>query len=216
MSTAHIQFVLAQKPVGSKPFLYLACYDSKGNYYSSNYYNTTPRDPSSGNLTVTNGCYIYGIYADQNRGVFYTITPMYVSTVDILPVGVINVLVTETIGDNVTTYDLSSVSTSTVMLGLTFDVTGKVTTINNSDDATSCGSNVIIGDAAVTMVTRTNGAYYTNHNICVSSSIMTKYMSYYGRSVNWLLVIVIILILLVSLSTAIYFIYHGYKKHKMN
>jgi len=226
MSTSYkVQFLI--KDVNSlNPFLYLACYDKKGNYYSSNYYNNqdTATRGSSANLTVENGCQILGVYVDYGvtPSVFYATTPMYVSNVSTLPMNIINLSTVSAPGDYTTTVDISSLTSGSVSLGLIKDVTTYVSPITantsnvtQSDQADACISagNVIIGDAAVTAITRTNGGYYTYHNICVSKSVIQAYKSTFssGMSLIWILVLILIIVII---GVVAFVGYKVWKHHK--
>ena len=222
-TTYKVQFIINAD--AKNPFLYLACYDKKGNYYSSNYYNSTDTSSrgAAANLTVENGCKILGVYVDNGASpaVYYAVTPIYVSDVTKLPNDTISISIKSTPDDYTTITDLSTLATSTMALGLIKDISTLVTPIEaNSDDPTKsdqadkCTSNgdVIIGDAAVTAITRTNGGYYHNHNICVSNSVIQAYKSNYLSSNIWMILLVILIIVAVVVIFIV--VYKLVKKHK--
>lgn len=224
-TTYNVQFIINAD--AKKPFLYLACYDKKGNYYSSNYYNNndTSSRGAAANLTVENGCKILGVYVDNNvsPAVYYAVTPMYVSDATKLPNDVISVSIKSTPDNFTTITDLSKLTTTSMALGLIKDISTLVTPIEgNSDDPTksdqadTCISagDVIIGDAAVTVITRTNGGYYHNHNICVSNSVIQAYKSNYITSSIWAILLVILII--IAIAIVMISAYELVKKHKMH
>ena len=209
MTDAKLQFQVSND-TNTNPFLYLACYDKKGNYYSSNFYNaSTQSRGSSANLTVNNKCRIIGVYVDYGKSpyTYYSITPMYVSDISTLLPGIINISTVPMMGDITTSYNLSSLTVHNLALGLTKDISGFVTPITgNADDATksdqadacTTAGDVIIGDAAVTTITRTNGAYYYRHNICVSNSVVSMYKStYIPPSYGWVIILIVLLVLVI-------------------
>jgi hypothetical protein len=225
MSTAKLQFTVNGVNT-TNPFLYLACYDSKKNYYSSNFYSTSLDSRSnSANLTVENKCYILGVYVDYHNAPYnyYAITPMYVSDVSKLPTGSIEISTKSMAGDITTTYDLSSVSNNALTIGLIKDISTYVSPISGdsdnaskSSDAITCinGGNVIIGDAAITKITRPNGAYYYNHNICVSSPVIAAYKSNYLPGTSMIVILIILLLVIVIIAIVAFVGYKMYKKHK--
>lgn len=217
-------------------YLYCGCYDNNYNLYSSNYFVYDNSERSSGsNLAVQTGYVIIMILGDykQTPPTFQALQLVKVpdistlaSTSGNIPIQVVPVDLTNNT-TSVVTLPVAG-STNVLSLGIMKDVTKMVNSItyDSSSDvtvstaATTCinSGNTILGDAAVTIYPRTDGAYYAKHNICVDASVIKGYKTAYKTMSTLLIIIMVVLfILLVVVITIIGFkLRDKYLSHKRN
>lgn len=221
---AKITFNIPDNINYTSQYVYMGVYASDyQTLISSNYYNSD-MDTSRTDiyLTVEEGCYIVCIYytLDTNSiASFYVTNPMTVSDLSTIPTQDTPIKLNINISNKLTAInsilDLSTdLSSNTLSMGVFDQTVNKYVSLisgtNTSTLASDCLSKnyVIFGDAAKTEVGASNSTYYSMHNICVSTVVLSQILGLYGvtmssTGLSWVWIILIIFIVMIIIAVIV-------------